>query len=185
MKTFALIAIAGVASSATAQDLCILVDDSDGDGEWTITAEFLGTPPSDLVQAWADASFVLAGDDAITINSFNPSYNTSLGPATITDNGTNTVGFVGNANSFFGTPDATNPLAVADFSYAGSFEALSLTLVGQNSAIFVLPPFGDVRLYQDAQGNAGTLSFEVKVVPAPASAALLGLGGLAAARRRR
>ncbi|MEL7485503.1 MAG: PEP-CTERM sorting domain-containing protein, partial [Planctomycetota bacterium] len=61
----------------------------------------------------------------------------------------------------------------------------SLDLVGQNSAIFDLPPFGDVRLYQDAQGNPGTLSFAVEIVPAPASAALLGLGGLAATRRRR
>ena len=182
MKTLALIVAAGAASTAAAQDLCITVaPDGLGGNGWTVSAEFLSTPPSPIVMIWADASFDIAGSN-VSVTSYNPSYDTTLGAAVITGNGTDTVSFVGNANAFFGTPDASNPLSVLSFT-ADSVD--SLTLVGQNSAIFTLAPFGDVRLYQNAQGQAGTLTFEVKIIPAPASAALLGLGGLAAVRRRR
>ncbi|MEL6497301.1 MAG: PEP-CTERM sorting domain-containing protein [Planctomycetota bacterium] len=187
MKNLALLAVAGLASTATAQDLLICVDDLDGDGLWTITAEYIGTPPTPIVQAWADTSFALTGDGAdITINNdFNTAYNTTLGDAVISNNGDNAT-FVGNANAFFGTPDASNPLFVATFNYAGDPTAINLALVGQNSVIFDLPPFGDVQLYQDATGAAGPQTFAVEYkIPAPASAALLGLGGLAAVRRRR
>ncbi len=188
MKTLALIAAAGMASTAAAQDLCITVaPDGLGGNGWTIEAELLTAPPSPIIQIWANAGFQLSGDGAINITSYNASYDTTLGDAVLTDNGTNTVGFTGDADGtgFFGTPDASNPLAVASFTYDGTFQALGMSLVGQNSAIFDLPPFNDIRLYQDAQGNAGSLSFEIKIIPAPASAALLGLGGLAAVRRRR
>ncbi len=182
MKTLALIVAAGAASTAAAQDMTVLVAPTGG-GNWDITATFNTTPPNPLVQVWADANFVIAGASPIEITSFNPSYSTSLGPAQIIDNGTTSVQFVGSANTFFGTPDGSNPLAVASFTSATT--PTSLTLVSQNSALFAQPPFGDVRLYLDAQNNPGSLSFEVIIVPAPASAALLGLGGLAAIRRRR
>lgn len=184
MKLIALAAVAGAASSATAQDLIIDIFPISGD-TFGVVAEFQSIPPTPIVQIWADASFTLSGSAPITISSYNPAYDTSLGNAQLIDNGTNNVQFVGNANSFFGTPDSSNPLQVLTFDYSGSLAALSLNLVGQNSAIFELPPFGDVRLYQDAQGNPGELTFGIHFIPAPASAALLGLGGLCAARRRR
>lgn len=183
MKTFALIAVAGVASSATAQDMIVCVEEVSA-GSWEITAELVTSPSANaLVQVWADASFVIDGS-AITINNYNASYDTSLGNAVITGNGTDSVSFVGNANTFFGTTDASNPLAVASFSAAS---VSGFSLVGQNSALFVSPPFGEVLLYQTALNEPGSLTFavEIKPIPAPASAALLGLGGLAAARRRR
>lgn len=183
MKTLALIAAAGLASTATAQDMTVLVAPNGNVDGWDITATFNSTPATPIVQVWADVSFNLAGADAITIDSFNAAYNTTLGPAVITGNGSTSVDFVGNANAFFGTPDNSNPLLVASFTSASAPTAL--TLFGQNSAIFDLPPFGDVQEYLSATGDAGTLSFEVVIVPAPASAALLGLGGLAAIRRRR
>ncbi|MEO1715520.1 MAG: PEP-CTERM sorting domain-containing protein [Planctomycetota bacterium] len=195
MKTLALIAAAGVASTATAQDLTITVDTPDNSfTNWVVTAEI--TDPASvsanaIVQVWADASFVINGSNInIDPASVNPAYTTTLGPFVISDNGTDSVGFVGNANSFFGTPDSSNPLTVLEFTADGI--PTSLDLVGQNSAIFDQPPFGEVILFQDALGNLVDpntgepyASFEVIIVPAPASAALLGLGGLAAVRRRR
>ncbi|MEL7483722.1 MAG: hypothetical protein AAFN41_05135 [Planctomycetota bacterium] len=186
-------ALLAVAGSTAAQDLFVFANPIAFNGNtttWEIQAEFFGTPPSDIVQIWADASFELFNpfDDqsSITILNYNSSYDTSLGQAVITDNGSNRPGFVGNANSFFGTPDASNPLTVMTVEVVSDvLPRLCLDLVGQNSAIFDLAPFGDVRLYQDAQGNAGELTFEFFCIPAPSAAALLGLGGLAAARRRR
>ncbi|MEL6795402.1 MAG: hypothetical protein AAFO89_01115 [Planctomycetota bacterium] len=40
-----------VAGSASAQpDMLATVEDLNGDGFWSLSAEFLGTPPSDIVQ---------------------------------------------------------------------------------------------------------------------------------------
>ena len=174
-----------VTGSAAAQpDMLVTVEDFNGDGFWSLSAEFLSTPPSDIVQVWADVDIVLRGDSPIWIGDINPSY-FKAGLGGITNNGTEEVFFVGNANAFFGTPDTSNPLSVLDFQYAGSVGALSLDFVGQNSAIFDLAPFGDVRLYQDNLGNPGELSFEIRIVPAPAAVSVAPVVLLAATRRRR
>ncbi|MEL7485504.1 MAG: hypothetical protein AAFN41_14270 [Planctomycetota bacterium] len=183
LKTACVAAVFWTSWSAAAQDLNILCAFTRFN-TWDITAEFRGVAPSPLVMAWADASFVLTGRNiSIGIPDYNPAYDTSLGDAIITGNGTDRVSFVGNANEFFGTTDSSNPLFVARVTadFITGFE-----LVGQNSAIFESPPFGDVRLYQDAQGNPGDLTFAVSIIfPAPASTGLLALGGLVSARRRR
>ncbi|MEL6798036.1 MAG: PEP-CTERM sorting domain-containing protein [Planctomycetota bacterium] len=206
MKTVALLAFAGVASTAAAQDLTINVVERLGGGTWDVTA-VLNNPTqlsmNDIVQVWADAEFQVTAAPGLTIDidegSVNPAYTTTLGPFVVTDDGTNSVGFVGNANSFFGTPDASNPLSVLTFTTsAGSTPdtpaVADFQLVGQNSALFDLAPFGEVILYQDALGNLidpltnepyAPFNINIVPIPAPASAALLGLGGLAAVRRRR
>ncbi|MEO0629539.1 MAG: hypothetical protein AAFY46_02285 [Planctomycetota bacterium] len=161
--------------------ICVLPH---GSGTWTIQAEFRSTPPSDIVQIWADASFRLTSPSGlpITITSYNPAYDTSLGPASITGNGTGVVRFVGSALPFFGTPDPSNPLVVATIET----EAFpQIELFGQNSAVFERQPFGDVRLYMDAQGNAGELTFSTFWFPSPGSATAFGALGLIAAHRRR
>ncbi|MEO0630217.1 MAG: hypothetical protein AAFY46_05760, partial [Planctomycetota bacterium] len=108
-------------------------------------------------------------------------YDTTLGPASVTNGPT--ASFVGNSNSFFGTPDPSNPLDVATFEYAGGFDDLRLSLVGQNSAIFSVA-FGGVSLYQDVNGNPGELTWDVQYIPAPGTIALAPFA-LAATRRRR
>ncbi|MEO1534181.1 MAG: hypothetical protein AAFS11_01280 [Planctomycetota bacterium] len=176
-----------VAGSAAAQpDMLVTVEDFNGDDSWSITAEFLTTPPSPIVQVWADASFALVGDGSpITITDYNPSYDTTLTDAVITDNGTDRVDFVGNANAFFGTPDSSNPLFVASFDYTGNMEDVRLFLIGQNSAIFEDPPFGDVRLYQDVNPDPRLLlTFEIQIVPAPAVLAFAPFTAIALRRRR-
>ncbi|MEO0630214.1 MAG: hypothetical protein AAFY46_05745 [Planctomycetota bacterium] len=146
--------------------------------------EYFGSQPVPAVQIWADAGFELTGDgSAITITGYNPSYDTVLGPALVTNGPT--AGFVGNANSFFGVPDGSNPLFVADFTYEGSVASLGFDMVGQNSYIDDLPPGGSVRLYQDAAGNPGDLTWDVIIIPAPATLALAPMVLVAARRRRK
>jgi hypothetical protein len=193
MKTVALIALAGVASTATAQDLTITIAPTGGDN-WSVTAQYSGALPgaaTAIDAVWSDASFNISGDAPITFGTgWNPGFTSALfGDPAITNDGSNSVTWVGvQPGAPLGAPDASNPLFVDDFTYAGTAAGLSAELVGQNTALFSgdpLQPFGTIALYQDAQGNAGELTFEIVIVPAPASAALLGLGGLAAVRRRR
>ncbi|MEO0630370.1 MAG: hypothetical protein AAFY46_06545 [Planctomycetota bacterium] len=177
----ALAAVAVGAGATDAQpDMLITVDNVSGDA-WEISAEYLTTPPQPIIQLWADASFELTGDGAaIMFTNYNPAYDTSLGNATVVDGPI--ASFVGNSNTFFGTPDDSNPLFVARFTYAGDAAALTLDLVGGNAAIFSQPPLGNVQLYQDPLGNPGPLTWDVQYIPAPATLAPF---ALAAARRRR
>ncbi|MEO1583566.1 MAG: hypothetical protein AAFR96_03210 [Planctomycetota bacterium] len=195
MKNLALLAIAGSASTVAAQDLVVCVDDLDGDGRWVVTAEYFGALPAGtnaIGAIWADSSFTIGGDGSeITIDaaSANPGYTSAIFGVPAISNGP-TATFVGlQPGGGLGAPDASNPLSVLEFDYAGDASALTFELTGQNSALFTgnpLEPFGTIALYQDVNGEAGTLTFAVDIkIPAPASAALLGLGGLAAARRRR
>ncbi|MEL7485505.1 MAG: hypothetical protein AAFN41_14275, partial [Planctomycetota bacterium] len=137
MKNIALIAAAGAASTVAAQDLQISVVEQTL-GNWTITANYQGVEPTPLQMAWADASFEITGSNIVMESGdYNTAYDTTLGDAVITGSGTGTLGFVGNSNSFFGTTDDSNPLFVANFTA----DAVSgFSLVGQNSAIFVLAP---------------------------------------------
>ncbi|MEO1534191.1 MAG: MYXO-CTERM sorting domain-containing protein [Planctomycetota bacterium] len=194
MKTFAIVALAGAASSVTAQDLVICVDDLDGDGRWVVTAEFVGAIPGSATAIgaiWSDTSFRIDGDGSdITIDaaSANAGYTSAIFGAPMINNGASAT-FVGLQPVGLGNPDPSNPLSVVEFDYAGNPNALSFELFGQNTGVFTgdpAQPFGTVLTYLDANNNpgAGTFAVEIKI-PAPASAAVLGLGGLAAVRRRR
>ncbi|MEL6796869.1 MAG: hypothetical protein AAFO89_08600 [Planctomycetota bacterium] len=176
------IAAMTVGQASAQPDMLITVDNVKAD-EWTISAELLTTPTFlPLVQLWADASFSLTGDGSfITINDYNPSYDTTLGNAAVTNGPV--ASFVGNTNSFFGVPDSSNPLLILDFTYAGDFDSLELQLIGQNSALFESFS-GDLLLYQDAQGNPGNLTWDVQYIPAPGTIAIASLA-LAATHRRR
>ncbi|MEL6497300.1 MAG: hypothetical protein AAF937_06220 [Planctomycetota bacterium] len=174
-------------TAATQPDLLVSLSPLGGSlDEWRISAELLTTPTNPIIQIWADASFRIVGDGSpIEITSYNSSYDSTLGNAIITDNGSASPMFVGNANSFFGTPDSSNPLEVLQFTYTGFTGALCIELVGQNSAIFDMPPFGDVQLYQDAGGNPGPLSLEVFCIPSPGTTPAIALAALTAVHRRR
>ncbi len=195
MKTFAFVALAGVAASVSAQDLVVCVDDLDGDGRWIVTAQFNGTIPAGntgIGTIWSDTSFVIGGDGSnisFVPGSDNPAYTSGLfgGPVLVEGANASFVGLM--AASPIGSPDPSNPLSVVDFEYFGDPRDLTVSLTGQNTALFVgnpNEPFGTIRTYLDVFNNPGQFTFDVVIkIPAPASAALLGLGGLAAARRRR
>ncbi|MEO1534184.1 MAG: hypothetical protein AAFS11_01295 [Planctomycetota bacterium] len=161
-----------VTVTAAAQDMLVCVEDSDGDGRWTVTAEYLSEPPSDIVAVWGDIGLRITGNDAITlgISDFNTAYTQLL--FAIDGNGTTEVSFSTGTNAFFGSPDPSNPLFVFEFIYHGAVNALRFELEGFNSAIFDSPPFGDVRLYQDQFGNPGELSMGFKYIPVPATLVL-------------
>jgi hypothetical protein len=188
MKTIALLAAVGLASTAAAQDIVITIDPVAG----TINAFFLGTLPpgnGNVAQVWSDIGIRLSGDGPITISNFSPTYTSFLTPTgpVVTGNGSSSVLFQASAGGpIFGTPfDSSNPFTPFSFSYGGSFGAFRAELVGQNTLFTTLPaPFGNAFNFQNADGSPGVLSF-VLGVPAPGSATLLGFAGLAAARRRR
>ncbi|MEO1717901.1 MAG: hypothetical protein AAFR76_12400, partial [Planctomycetota bacterium] len=138
-----------VGSASAEPDMLITVDNVAGD-DCTVSAEFLSPYPGNVVvQVWAYASFDLAGDgSAITITSYNPSYdNTAFGPASVTNGPT--ASFVGQAGPLFATPDLSNPLSVLDFTYAGRAESLELSLAGLNAIVDAFS-FGSLVLYQDS-----------------------------------
>lgn len=186
MKTFAMIVAAGIASSAAAQDVVITVNPVAGSVSFAYVDP---TPIGTITQLWNSISVRLTGDAPISIASQSNVYTSILTPAgaAITGNGTNSVEFVGEApGALLGAAvDSSNPFSPFTFNYGGSVGAFGFQLFSQNSILFVLPPFGNPQNLVNANNTAGPISFRVDIVPAPASAALLGLGGLAAIRRRR
>lgn len=187
MKTIALLAAVGLTSAASAQDIVITINPFDG----SIRAEFLGTLPAGttgLSQVWSDVGIRLSGNGPITISSFDPSYTSFLTPngPVITDNGSSNVLFLATAGGpIFGTPfNNSNPFSPFSFSYGGSFSAFRAELVGQNTTFFIGGPFGTPLNFQNANGSPGVLTFEL-FFPSPSTATLLGIAGLAVARRRR
>ena len=186
MKTFAALIVAGAAASASAQtSLVINVDEGPG-GSWTATAELVN--PTDVIRAVvSDLAFTMNGSGMSNF-AYNAAFDsTFFGAASVTASasqvdftGTNTLPPLNNASG----PDSSNPLAL--FTVDGTVD--SLTINGQLSGAYVSAPFDNVFFYQLADGSAGTVPFTVEInpiVPAPASLALLGLGGLATTRRRR
>lgn len=196
------IVAAGLASAASAQDLVVTVDVSDPTAG-TITAEFLGVLPPDATgigQVLCDVSITLSGNGPITFTDWDPSYEVPLvfGPTptgpVITGNGSNTVEFAGSTDptGLFGGPpiNSSNPLLVATFTYGGDARFFRSTLIGQNAILFRddSPVFGFTKEFITVPVGSDevvTRTFELVVIPAPASAALLGLGVLAGVRRRR
>lgn len=185
MKTFAALIAAGVATSASAQtELCVTIQPTGNGSEWSITAELLN-PTGSLRAAIADLGFVMNGEGFGNF-SYNSAFDSDFfGAATVSVTGTqvdflggNTLPPLNNA----GGPDGSNPLAIATFD---ADSVSSFAFVGQVTGAYVGSPFDTILIYQDALGAAGDTPYQIKIVPAPASAALLGLGGLAAVRRRR
>ncbi len=187
-----------LAGSAAAQDMIVCLQPiSPTRGQ--ITAEYQGLLPAGTTSIgtmWSDTGFTLSttSTSTFTITDWNAGYNTPLfGGPTITGNGTSTVSFAGIMPAApIGTPDASNPLLVAEFDFEPGLSIfnLSMQLTGQNSALFVgnpSEPFGTILLYQDAAGNPGPLTFRIdnKFPPSPGTATGLAIGAALACRRRR
>ncbi len=183
MKTAAMILAAGIASSAVAQDNTIVVDPFAG----TVNITYNGALP--VQQLWSDVSVRITGNGAINILSASSNYTDDLSPAgpVVTGDGTGDVTFVATAGGslFNGTHTPDNPWAPFTFSYAGDLANFGFELFNQNTNYFQGGIFGDPINMVNGNNTPGPQSYEVIIVPAPASAALLGLGGLAAIRRRR
>ncbi|RNC82305.1 MAG: hypothetical protein ED559_11135 [Phycisphaera sp.] len=175
---------------------------------YTIMAELLN-PTGTVLATVADIGFNLSmsGDDlTIQNNDFSPAFDSDFfgpandgvvsGDAIIGALGGNTLPPLNNA----GGPDSSNPLTIYSFDVVvpanpaqASYRLEVFELVGQVTGAYTGVPFPIILTYQDAQGNPGdtSVSFqnsiftEFQIIPAPSSGlALLGLGALAARRRR-
>ena len=182
MKNTLACALATLSLGAAGQDVVFTINPIGG----TVEAEYFG----DLVlqQMWSSISVRISGDGPLHITSENPVYTNLLSPtgAIIAGEGTNNLTFVGEAvGDHLGGPiDSRNPFSPFTFSYAGSLSAFDFELFSQNTVTFVQPPFGNaVNLINGS--NPGTISFRIDIVPAPATTALLGIGGIGMMRRRR
>lgn len=162
----------------------------DGDALYGITAE-LTNPTGTILAAISDLSFTV---DQTNIHNFqyNPAFDSDFfGPALVditptglTFTGTNTLPPLNNP----GGTDSSNPLQIATFE-ADDFHLSSLptiTILGQLTGAYSGVPFPEILVYQNADGSPGDVPFRAffSYIPAPSSASLLCLGGLAAARRR-
>ncbi|MEO0630216.1 MAG: hypothetical protein AAFY46_05755 [Planctomycetota bacterium] len=162
--------------------MLITVDNVVGN-DWRVSAAFVTQPPVAIGQVWADTSFDLTGDGSpISITAYTPVYDTALADAVVSNGEVASFRAI-NGVGFFGPTDSGNPQFVVDFEYAGSFDALELTLVGQNAAL--LNFFTPTVLYQDAAGNPGELTWDVQYIPAPATLALAPVALMATRRSRK
>jgi uncharacterized protein (TIGR03382 family) len=198
LRTVSLAAVAALAGAASAQSITV---DFQADratatlGEaitWTVTASFT---------------------DGFYLQNFNARFlasNSALAQASTftyasTILGNNALGF-GIASGatlndvrtgqalLFGAIDSANPIVVGSFTTtAADFGALSYALTkGTISASAALSiqsttggPFGTIVNFNPGDTGFNFTSSTVNIIPAPGALALLGLGGLAAARRRR
>ena len=196
MKTAAIIAVAGLASVAAAQSAVVNLT-HDGGAEinigdsvtWTLSVDFTGG------ECVSGVNMSIVGDTALGTSSSMTYTPTNGGNNGGSSNGSG-IGFVNWTNSLLfeafgqGAADRSNPFVVGTFGFTATGEGILTYAIAKgqaSSALVSVAPdaFNDI-LFEDV-GAAG-LSFEVQtlnIVPTPASAALLGLGGLVAVRRRR
>lgn len=181
MNKFALIAAAGFAGTASAQLVCITVDATDLNAV-TVTYEIDGTDAAvagNTALQVLDAGLRFTGGTTVS-SDFNPTF-AQLGPIAEVGLGTADYNFQGTNQGFppFGAPSFDNPILVGTFVLSGD---VAVELVNVNSIIAFGTP-GDNGFGEFIALDANNT--EIKYIPAPATAGLLGLGGLAAARRRR
>ena len=187
-QTLAAMCIAGCTSTVSAQGTYLeifLYSVNNTFDVWDVTAELHN--PTDTIRAViSDLSFTLTGQDLANF-AYNPAFDsTFFGPATVTAtstqidfSGTNTLPPLNNPSG----PDSSNPLSLVSFTGT----PFDLQINGQLSGAYVNSPFDNVFFYQLANGDPGTVPFNIRYgcLPAPGSLALLGFGGLATTRRRR
>ena len=187
MKSFAILAVAGLATAATAQGVTLhfSADSTSvnvGDTiSWTVSASFTG---------FADASAYFGG--------FTGTYDAS-------DNGLGTSGNFANLMAGTGTPATPNGASVATVNIfnaallgtndnANPIDIMTFDVVTSSGGVLsygatgvstMFPDDGIFSLGQEFSASVDSASVNIVPVPAPGAFALLGLGGLAAARRRR
>lgn len=186
MKNIAILSIAGLAAAATAQSVTLHFD-IDGDplggsdvvadsASWTVYASFTGFADANAYFGGFVGSFDATGDGAASnLQNLMAGEGT---PAAANGASVESVNIFNSA--LLQTNDNSNPIAIFSFDTSGttselSYGATGLASVFPDGGIFSLPTeFTSVNIISDRL-----------VIPAPGAAAVLGLGGLVATRRRR
>ncbi|MBZ0172887.1 MAG: hypothetical protein K8E66_10935 [Phycisphaerales bacterium] len=185
VKSIAILAVAGLATAATAQGVSLHFSASAtsvnvGDSvSWTVSASFTGFNSGTAyygghVGSWdaSDAGLGTSGNFA-NLMGFQGVPATSAGAS---------VGTINIFNSaLLGSDDPANPIDIFTFDVATS--GAGVLSYGATGISTVFPDDDIFTLGQEF--TASVSSDSVNIVPAPGAFALLGLGGLAAARRRR
>jgi uncharacterized protein (TIGR03382 family) len=189
----ALLAVAGLGGMAQAQSLVWMASTDDADliinpGEsitWTLSATMGG---NDEFVALAATIFDTlntngAGLGGITSWSVLNDLDQLTGDLTTTD-GVSLFGTNAGQLTVFGPFTTANPVDILEFTWTSNGSAGDVAYATKtDSAVLWIGPNMDDAVSVDAQ--ATDTEFGWTVVPTPASAALLGLGGLALVRRRR
>ncbi len=195
MKTTALIVVAGIAAAAGAQTMTIswtYSDDGNGDGiidpgETGIATMWASMDPDQSANdgGFAGSIYDISGDARFADGT--STYDNLLD--SLTDDGSNNGGgSITGIESFqlplFFNPffDASNPIALGVLTYTPNSYASGTANFSSTHINFDVytDSFGTSIPYTGVV-DAGSFT----IVPAPASMALLGLGGLVATRRRR
>ncbi|MEO1007095.1 MAG: PEP-CTERM sorting domain-containing protein [Planctomycetota bacterium] len=191
MKTVALVAVAGMAAAASAQSISIDPASSTiGPGESVVVTLSAGFGPDDFAVAGVATDFISSvgstgwSDLALIAPMDGPG--TSAGAPS----GTGVDGIVAGQLNFPPAgiyADSSNPIAFWQATYTAPdmvdtpFDVdLSTRTSRFDVYLDMMSSLSESRLGDLTEGSG-----VIRVVPAPASLALLGLGGLAAARRRR
>lgn len=196
MKTTALIIVAGLAAAASADVMTMSWTVSDtGDGDGIITAGesalltmYANMDPGQPDGGYAGSIFDILGTanwDTGTVNSFvNLVDSLSNGPGTLgAGNDITGIDSFQLPDDFNDDWDNSNPIAIYAITWTpDNYNVRTVDLTSANHLNFsVYTNASGVSVEYTGDVQAGSFS----VVPAPASLALLGLGGLVAGRRRR
>ena len=187
MKNIALLAVAGLATAATAQGVTLSFDANAtevtvGDTiSWTVSASFTGFADASAYYGGFVGTFDASDGGLGTSGNFA---NLMAGTGTAASANGASVGDLNIFNAaLLGSNDPANPLAIFTFDVvAGSAGVLSYGATGTNT---VFADDGIFTLGEEFAGSSNSGSVNIVPVPAPGAAALLGLGGLVAMRRRR
>ena len=194
MKIAALLAVVGVAGAAQAQSAQWMADVNivnDTTAEWTLSLDMSADAPFVALSATIFDTLNVAGAEFGSITSWEVlnSLDELTGDLTTTD-GDSLFGTNAGQLTVFGPFTSANPIDVLKFTWEAADgytigDGGDLVTYQTQTKAMVLWVGDDIDSAASTEAQASDVAFEWTVVPTPASAALLGLGGLALARRRR
>lgn len=186
MKNIAILAIAGLATAASAQGVTLTFSadatsvDVGDTISWTVAASFTGFADPTAYYGGFVGTFDASDAGLGTSGNFANLLAGTGTPATSNGASVATLNFFNAA--LLGTDDNANPLQIFTFDVvAGATGSLSYNANGVNT---MFPDGGIFTLGEEFAGSTVSDSVSI-VVPAPGAVAVLGLGGLVAMRRRR
>ncbi|MEQ8850491.1 MAG: hypothetical protein RIB32_01765 [Phycisphaerales bacterium] len=190
-KALAIAAVAGLAGTASAQTLNITADVTSvgfgGTSNWTVSVT--GITAANYLQVY---DFNMDANDSTlgTASTFATALSALVGPTAGSASGASLLGASGGQSTLVDPLNAAfGDVVIGTFSVvAGNTEgtlSYSASDGGVLAADIIRGRTGSDLGPIAFNGPAAVNSDSVRITPTPASAALLGLGGLAAARRRR